>query len=203
MLSYFICVRLCDPMDCSPPVSSVHGILQMRLLEWVAMPSSRGFSWPKDQTCVSWIAGVFFTCWAPWEARYISIGIDIYEEIYYGNWLMWLWRLRKTTVCCLKAGNPGNLVIQFSVQVWRPKIQGSWWYYILVWVWRPKNWKCWCPRAEDECLISGKESEVPLPLLFCSIKALNRLDDAHLHWGAQSSLLSLPTQMLISSRNTS
>lgn len=129
--------------------------------------------------------------------------MKLYEEIYYGNWLMWLWRLRKTTVCCLKAGNPGNLVIQFSVWVWRPKNQGSWWYYILVWVWRPKNWKCWCPRAEDECLISGKESEVPLPLLFCSIKALNRLDDAHLHWGAQSSLLSLPTQMLISSRNTS
>ena len=111
MLSYFSRVRLCDPTDRSPPVSSVRGILQIRLLEWVAMPSSRGFSWPKDQTCISCIAGGFFTCWAPWEAQYSSIGIDIYEEIYYGNWLMWLWRLRKTTVCCLKAGNPGNLVI--------------------------------------------------------------------------------------------
>ena len=37
-------VRLCDPMDCSPPGSSVHGILQARILEWVAMPSSRGSS---------------------------------------------------------------------------------------------------------------------------------------------------------------
>ena len=38
-----LCLTLCDPMDCSPPGSSVHGILQARLLDWVAMPSSRGF----------------------------------------------------------------------------------------------------------------------------------------------------------------
>ena len=38
------CLTLCNPMDCSPPGSSVHGILQARKLEWVAMPSSRGFS---------------------------------------------------------------------------------------------------------------------------------------------------------------
>ena len=38
------CPTLCDPMDCSPPGSSVRGILQARILEWVAMPSSRGFS---------------------------------------------------------------------------------------------------------------------------------------------------------------
>ena len=38
------CLTLCDPMDCSPPGSSVHGILQARILEWVAMPFSRGSS---------------------------------------------------------------------------------------------------------------------------------------------------------------
>ena len=43
------CLTLCDPMDCSPPGSSVHGILQARILEWVAMPSSRGSSQPRDQ----------------------------------------------------------------------------------------------------------------------------------------------------------
>ena len=48
-----LCPALCDPMDCSPPASSVHGILQARTLECVAMPSSRGSSWPKDRTCVS------------------------------------------------------------------------------------------------------------------------------------------------------
>ena len=48
------CLTVCDPMDCSPRGSSVHGILQARILEWVAMPSSRGSSQPRDRTCVSY-----------------------------------------------------------------------------------------------------------------------------------------------------
>ena len=56
-----LCSTLCDPMDCCPPGSSVHEILQARILEWVAMPSSRGASQPKDQTQVSHIASRFFT----------------------------------------------------------------------------------------------------------------------------------------------
>ena len=44
------CWTLWDPVDCSPPGSSVHGILQARILEWVAMPSSRGSSQPRDGT---------------------------------------------------------------------------------------------------------------------------------------------------------
>ena len=58
------CVTLCDPVDCSPSGFSVHGILQARILQWVAMTSSRGSSWPRDWTCVSCdssIAGGFFT----------------------------------------------------------------------------------------------------------------------------------------------
>ena len=51
------CPTLCDPMDCSPPGSSVHGILQARLLEWVAMSFSRESSWFRDQAWVSCIAG--------------------------------------------------------------------------------------------------------------------------------------------------
>ena len=51
---------LCDPMDYSPPGSSIHGILQARILEWVAIPFSRGSSQPKDQTRVSCIIGRFF-----------------------------------------------------------------------------------------------------------------------------------------------
>ena len=46
----------CDPMDCSPPGSSVHGILQARILEWVAMPSTMGSFLPRDQTQVSCIS---------------------------------------------------------------------------------------------------------------------------------------------------
>ena len=52
---------LCDPMDCSLPGSSVHGILQARILEWVAIPFSKGSSLPRGRTCVSHIAGRFFT----------------------------------------------------------------------------------------------------------------------------------------------
>ena len=48
-----LCLTLCDPVDCSPPCSSVHGILQARILEWVGMPSSRGSSPSTDQTRVS------------------------------------------------------------------------------------------------------------------------------------------------------
>ena len=55
---------LCNSMDCSPPGSSVHGILQTRILKWVAIPFSRGSSWPQDRTQVSRIAGRFFTVWA-------------------------------------------------------------------------------------------------------------------------------------------
>ena len=50
-----LCSTLCDPMDCSPPGSSVHGILQARMLEWVAMPSSKGSSQPRDRTNISFI----------------------------------------------------------------------------------------------------------------------------------------------------
>ena len=58
------CPALRNSMHCNPPGSSVHGILQAKILEWIAMPSSRGSSQPRDQTCAScscYIAGGFFT----------------------------------------------------------------------------------------------------------------------------------------------
>ena len=63
------CPALCNLMDCSPPGSSVHGSLQARRLEWVAMPFCRGSSWPGDWTQVSHIAGRHFTLWAVREAQ--------------------------------------------------------------------------------------------------------------------------------------
>ena len=56
-----LCLTICDLMDCSPPGSSIHRILQVRILEWVVIPSSRGSSQPRGQTQVSHTAGGFFT----------------------------------------------------------------------------------------------------------------------------------------------
>ena len=51
-------LTLCDPKDCGPLGSSVHGILQARILEWVAMPSSRESSQFRDQTCISFVSWI-------------------------------------------------------------------------------------------------------------------------------------------------
>ena len=63
-----VCPTLCNPVDCSPPGSPVHGILQARVLEWVAISFSRGSSRSRDRTWVSCIEGRFFTNWATREA---------------------------------------------------------------------------------------------------------------------------------------
>ena len=62
------CPTFCNPMDYSLPRSSVHGILQARILEWVAISFSRGSSRPRDQTQVSRIVGRCFTIWTTREA---------------------------------------------------------------------------------------------------------------------------------------
>jgi len=63
-------------IDCSPLGSSVHGILQAKILEWVAIPFSGVSSWPRDWTYVSHSAGGFFTIWATKEAH-----IAVYTEL--------------------------------------------------------------------------------------------------------------------------
>ena len=68
VLATQLCPTLCDPMDCSPPGSSVHGILQVRILELVFIPCSRGSSQPRNQTQLSCIAGRFSTVSATAEA---------------------------------------------------------------------------------------------------------------------------------------
>ena len=73
------CPTLCNPLDCSLSGSSVHGILQARILEWVAMPSSRGSSSHRDQICVSCTAGGFFTHCVIREA---AITITLEEKNY-------------------------------------------------------------------------------------------------------------------------
>ena len=66
-----LCPTLCDPMDCSPPGSSVHGISQASILEWVAISFSKGSSWHRNWTHVSCIDSQFPYCWATKEAPYV------------------------------------------------------------------------------------------------------------------------------------
>ena len=69
-----LCSTLCNSMDCSPPGSSVHGISQTRILEWVAISFSRGSSWLRKWTCTSCVSCTgrwILYHWATWEA-YIS-----------------------------------------------------------------------------------------------------------------------------------
>ena len=103
MLSHFIHVWLCNPMEYSLPGSSVHGILQARILEWAAMPSSRTSSSPRDWTHTSFIAGRFFTYQAAWKAPYI--------EIFTAKILNSNKRMFRTS---LKLHYKGNCSVQFS-----------------------------------------------------------------------------------------
>ena len=75
------CVALCNPMDCSPPASTVYGILQGRILEWVAMPSSRGSSWPRYQTWISCSRKIFY------PLSHQSVTIKLYIKFFF----LYLW----------------------------------------------------------------------------------------------------------------
>ena len=68
-----LCPTLCDPMDCSLPCSSIHGIFQARVLEWVAISFSRGSSWPRDWTWVFRAVGRRFTFWATREVSCFTL----------------------------------------------------------------------------------------------------------------------------------
>ena len=71
------CLTLCDPMDCSLPGSSVHGIFQARVLEWIAISFSSGSSRPRDRTQVPCIVDRRFTIWATKEVHLIIAPIKL------------------------------------------------------------------------------------------------------------------------------
>ena len=77
------CLTLCHPMDCSLPGSSVHGILQARILECVATAFSRDSSWARDWIQFSYISGRFFTMWATREAPFFW-----YVHLLWSFWLV-------------------------------------------------------------------------------------------------------------------
>ena len=98
------CLILCSPVDSSPLGFSVHGIFQARILEWVAMASSWGSSWPRNIThifCISCIAGGFLTHWTTWDqpshpqhqwgdSSWSQLTLICSVHVFYGNfpWLL-------------------------------------------------------------------------------------------------------------------
>ena len=91
-----LCPTLCNPMDHSLPGSPVCGILQARILEWVALPCSRGSSPPRQWTCISYVSCIgrqFLYHWATWEAL-ISFTKCKYNV---GN-IFWRWKLISKTI---------------------------------------------------------------------------------------------------------
>ena len=84
------CPTLCNPVDCKPPGPSVFGILQARILEWVAILVSRGSSWSRDWTQVSCIAGGFFTVWVTRGAQEVD-SLSLLQGIFptqESNWVL-------------------------------------------------------------------------------------------------------------------
>ena len=143
-----MCPTLCDPMDCSPPGSSVHGIFQARILKWVAISFCRGSSRPRDQTCISWVSclgrQILYHC--TWEANitekhFISQGK---KKIYYLDTL-----LSKQTAPNMSLPNKG------------------WWLKLKMGKTERKYWKFSCfafhnPSHGEGCGSSGRQEEVNL-----------------------------------------
>ena len=99
MLSLQSRLTLCDPVDCNPPGSSVHRVLQARILERVAMPSSRGSSRPRDPeptSLASCVGRWFFTTTAMWKALTVYKEVEYRLSIHYSN---------KHSLCALYIGS--------------------------------------------------------------------------------------------------
>ena len=181
------CPTLCDPVDCRPPGSSVHGILQARILEWVAVPS-RGPCWPRIKPWVSYVADRFFTIWAIREAS-----ITVEHKHGFSSFLHWRWSWNSTTLATfcgeltllkrpwcwerLRAGGEGDdrgwdgWMASPTQWTWVWVDSGSWW-----WTGRPGvlrfmglqrvghdwatelNWTLWYYVNQDMWMLSPKPS---------------------------------------------
>jgi len=105
------CLTLCDTID-----YTVHGILQARILEWVAFPFSRGSSWPRDRTQVSHIAGRFFTSWATsGEENSVEVNSTAQVTNKDGSTKWWDASILGDCVCNLKEES-GELAPELHVQ---------------------------------------------------------------------------------------
>ena len=107
------CQTICHPMD-----YTIHGILQARILEWVAFPFFRGSSQPRDRTQVFHIAGRFFTSWATGKPRIQARGCK-FKHVEGKDWTWWIQSSKKNL-----AGETGvwvGILVSFSVAIQQPR----------------------------------------------------------------------------------
>ena len=115
------CLILCDPMDCSLPGSSVHGIVQARMLEWEAILFSRGSSWLRDWTWVSCIAGEFLTFWATVNYAAINVGMHASFQIMVSfEWMPREGLLAPVVTLCLVFKRTSKLFSIVAVPIYMP-----------------------------------------------------------------------------------
>ena len=121
-------LTLCDPMDYSPPGSSVHGILQARILEWVAISFSRGFSTTRDEPAsltFPALAGEFFTTSSTWEATSTIFNQYLHGSFFppsFYNHLQVFFGFPDSSVgkeSTCNAGNPGSIPGSVGKILWR------------------------------------------------------------------------------------
>ena len=136
MLSRSVLSDFVTPWTCSLPGFSVHGILQARILEWVAMPSSRGPSPPGDRIQVSCLAGRFFTVWATREAL-LDGGVWEKYFIVWGNFsfaLPWTNFLSRLFFICFCWGHQQLIRASFLPSPFPPAWQPCWYLLTGYWV---------------------------------------------------------------------
>ena len=151
------CRTLYSPMVCSPPGSSVHGILQARILEWVAILFSKAASQPRDQTWVSHIAGTFFTVWATKEDP-----DDGDSKVHFNFRDVKIWKKKK--VCYSSENHMPRLSVHISHGT---MVFGSLW----------KNWsslfnQSWI-EANDSQSSTKKKKKMWSPYIIATLNILN------------------------------
>ena len=165
------CPILCDPMDCSLQGSSVHGIFQARVLEWLAISFSRR-SWPRGWTWLSCIVGRHFTIWAT-------------REVHWWKKETWKENKWKNQNCMLLRSSPAVFSVQLSCSV----VSDCLWSHGL----QPARLPCPSPTSKA-CTLLSIESVMPsnhlilcrplllLPSIFLSIRVFSSESVLHIRW---------------------
>ena len=134
-----MCLTLCDPGDCSPLGSSVHGIFQARILEWVAISFSRGYSQPRDWTQVPGIAGRCFDLWATREGiSWTNVVSKSITGLIHRHWKSLVPQINWKIVIkwCSFLRKIFQLIYMWTVD-WRIPTENR--ILAIIWTWLPQN----------------------------------------------------------------